>query len=76
MAETITNPLDVQVGGSHYKDFPIQPIEFFIANGIPYAEAAVMKYVMRHRSKNGLEDLKKAQHLIAILIATIYPEGE
>ena len=60
--------LDKQVGGNHYKKYNIQPIEFFIANNIPYAEAAIIKYVLRYQDKNGIEDLEKAKHLIEILI--------
>jgi len=60
--------LDKQVGGEHYKKYVIQPIEFFIANNIPYAEAAIIKYVLRYQDKNGIEDLEKAKHLIEILI--------
>lgn len=62
------SPLDVQVGGSHYKDFAIQPVEFIHANGIPYMEGNVIKYVARWRSKNGLKDLEKAKHYIDLLI--------
>lgn len=68
--------LDVQVGGGHYKDYAIQPIEFFMANKIPYAEAAIIKYAMRHASKNGKEDLEKAKHLIDILIEAQYNDGD
>jgi hypothetical protein len=57
-----------QVGGSHYKDMPIQPIEFIVANDIPYREANVIKYIVRWRNKNGLEDLMKARHYIDMLI--------
>lgn len=56
-----------QVGGEHYKGFKIEPMEFFIANRIPYAEAAVMKYVLRYREKNGVEDLEKAIHVLEML---------
>jgi hypothetical protein len=66
------NPLDKQEGGRHYKDFKIQPIEFIHANGIPYMEANVIKYVCRHRMKNGVEDLKKARHYIDLLIQLEY----
>ena len=65
----IENPLDDQVGGSHYKDSKIQPIEFIVANDIPYREANIIKYVFRHRQKNGVEDLKKAAHYLEMLIA-------
>jgi hypothetical protein len=61
-----------QEGGSHYKDYAIQPIDFIHSNGIPYIEGNVIKYVCRHRSKNGLEDLKKAKHYIDLLIEKEY----
>ena len=60
--------LDVQVGGNHYKDLPIQPIEYIHANGIPFAEGCIIKYVTRWRSKGGLDDLRKAQHFLHMLI--------
>lgn len=63
-----TSALDVQPGGSHYKDMKIQPVEFIHANSIPYFEGNVIKYVCRHRSKNGLQDLEKAKHYIDLLI--------
>ena len=60
--------LDTQVGGSHYKGFKIQPVEFIHQNGIGYMAGNVIKYVSRYQEKNGIEDLKKAQHYIDILI--------
>jgi len=70
---TTSPALAQQVGGSHYKHMTIQPIEFFIANSIPYAEAAVCKYAIRHREKGGAEDLKKAIHILQILLEKEYP---
>jgi hypothetical protein len=61
-------PLKVQVGGSHYKDMPIQPVEFIHANGIPFIEGAVIKYVSRWRNKGGMEDLRKAAHFLELLM--------
>jgi len=66
------SPLDIQIGGGHYKDYTIQPIEFFIANQTPYAEAAIIKYILRYKDKNGIEDLEKAKHLIDIIIEKEY----
>ncbi|MBT9571089.1 MAG: DUF3310 domain-containing protein [Pseudomonas umsongensis] len=60
--------LDVQVSGSHYKDLKIQPIEYIHANGIPFAEGSVIKYVSRWRSKGGVKDLEKAKHFLELLI--------
>jgi hypothetical protein len=64
----MTNALDVQVDGSHYKSMAIQPVEFIHANSIPYLEGNVIKYVSRWRNKNGVADLEKAKHYIELLI--------
>ena len=63
------NALDKQVDGHHYKDLPIQPIEYIHANAMGYMEGNVVKYISRWRKKNGLADLEKAKHYIELLIA-------
>ena len=60
--------LNQQVGGSHYKDFAIQPVEFIHKNGIKFIPGNVIKYVCRYQEKNGVEDLKKARHYLDMLI--------
>jgi hypothetical protein len=60
--------LDEQVGGEHYKNLAIQPVEFIHTNGIGYIEGCVIKYVTRWRSKGGLNDLLKARHYLDVLI--------
>ena len=68
--------LDVQVGGSHYKDMVIQPAEYCEYNKIPALEAGVIKYVSRHMDKNGVQDLNKAKDLIDMIIEMRYePTG-
>jgi hypothetical protein len=62
------NALDKQVEGNHYKDLPIQPIEYIHANAMGYMEGNVVKYVSRWRKKNGIADLEKAKHYIELLI--------
>lgn len=62
------NALEIQVGGSHYKDKAIQPIEYIHANGIGFCEGNVIKYVTRWKGKNGVADLEKARHYLDILI--------
>lgn len=64
----MSEALKQQVGGSHYKDLPIQPVEYILKNNIPFIEGSVIKYVSRWRSKNGVEDLQKARHFLDILI--------
>lgn len=61
------NPLDTQVGGDHYKQLTIQPIEFIEANNIPYLEGNAIKYIVRHASKNGVQDIDKAIHYLELL---------
>ena len=60
---------DIQIGGSHYKDLEIQPIDYIMGNSLGYAEGNVVKYVSRWRDKGGIEDLRKAKHYIDFLIA-------
>ena len=66
--ESKQSALSTQVGGSHYKNFAIQPSEFIHRNGIGFLEGNVIKYVTRYRAKNGLQDLQKAKHYIEMLI--------
>ena len=40
---TMFNPLATQVGGQHYKNMPIQPVEFSERNQLPYCMANVIK---------------------------------
>jgi hypothetical protein len=68
LTEKPSSALSVQEGGDHYRTLKIQPIEYIHANGIPFAEGCVIKYVTRWRGKNGLADLKKARHFIDLLI--------
>jgi hypothetical protein len=60
--------LNKQVAGNHYKDLPIQPVEYIYANAMGYFEGNVLKYISRWRKKNGLADLEKAKHYIELLI--------
>ena len=66
--EEAFNALEKQVAGNHYKDLPIQPVEYIYANALGYFEGNVVKYVSRWRKKNGLADLEKAKHYIELLI--------
>ena len=57
-----------QVGGSHYKNYKIQPVEFIIKNNIGFVEGNIIKYVLRFKEKGGVQDLLKAKHYIELLI--------
>ena len=60
--------LSTQVGGGHYKDLAIQPVEYISKNRMGFIEGSVVKYVTRWRAKGGISDLKKAIHFLQILI--------
>jgi hypothetical protein len=66
--DELLSSLTTQVGGSHYKEFAIQPVEFCYVNNIPYLEATAIKYLCRWRLKGGVQDLEKAKHFIDLLI--------
>lgn len=61
-----------QQGGDHYKKYVIQPTEFIHRNEIGFIEGNVIKYVLRHRDKNGKQDLLKAKHYIDLLLEYEY----
>jgi hypothetical protein len=56
-----------QIGGNHYKQYVIQPVEFIHKNNIPYIEGNIIKYLLRWRNKNGIQDLDKCIHYIELL---------
>ena len=63
----MTNPRDTQVGGNHYTQMPIQPMEFSMANGLNAMQHTVIKYVTRVDLKgNGDEDIDKAIHTLQL----------
>lgn len=61
-AVTLYSPLVPQVGGNHYKDRGIQPVEYINANNLNFFQGNIVKYITRHKDKNGLEDLAKVIH--------------
>jgi len=68
------SPMQAQIGGDHYKNMKIQPLEYSMANGLNACEHSVVKYVSRHRQKNGRQDLEKAIDMLQKLIEFEYPD--
>lgn len=67
----MTNPLDVQVAGGHYKTKRIQPVEYTHANGLNFLEGCIVKRITRWRDKPAAErfqDLEKIKHEVDLLI--------
>lgn len=64
----MSKALDTQVGGNHYKNLAIQPVEYIFKNNLGYFEGCVIKYVTRWKNKGGVQDLLKAKHFLELLI--------
>ena len=74
--ETIyTSALDKQIGGGHYKDKGIQPIQYIFANQLGFCEANIVKYASRWKDKGGIQDLEKVIHYAELLIEQAKKEG-
>ena len=58
--------LSTQVGGSHYKGYKYEPIKFVMDMKFDFIQGSILKYLVRYRKKNGLEDLRKAKHFAEI----------
>ena len=56
------SPQDKQIGGSHYKNFHIQPYEFISKNNLSFFQGCVVKYVCRYMKKDKIKDLEKIIH--------------
>lgn len=65
---------DIQIGGNHYKDMPIQPAIFAFVNKLNVFQFSAIKYMCRYKLKGGREDLQKAKHMIDMLIEQEYPD--
>ena len=66
---TIPDSLKTQVGGSHYKKYRYQPLEFAEKHGLSPIIFCIFKYVCRYRDKQKpVEDLQKALHCVDIFV--------
>nr|DAQ97821.1 MAG TPA: nucelotide kinase [Caudoviricetes sp.] len=54
--------MEKQIGGSHYKAMPYQPIVLIDKLELDYFSGNVLKYLCRYRQKDGIKDLEKARH--------------
>lgn len=60
------NALHRQIGGDHYRNKAIQPVEFATANVLDPCAFSVLNYVTRHREKDGRRDVQKARHFVEL----------
>lgn len=67
MTESNVSANDMQVGGTHYAA-GLQHWDLVEQHGLGYIEGCATKYVTRARKKNGLQDVKKAEHFVVKLL--------
>ena len=67
-----TKATDKQVGGNHYKDCKIMPIEYITQNKLDFCEGNIVKYISRHAKKNGAEDIRKVIHYAELILEQKY----
>jgi len=65
-----------KISPQHYSKYKIQPIDFILANDLDFAQGNIIKYVLRYKDKNGLEDLQKAKQNIDFLIKYLEKANE
>ena len=68
------NPLVVQQSGNHYKNGEIQPIEYSERNNLSTCQGNIVKYITRHKEKNGVDDLAKIVHYALLEALFVYGE--
>lgn len=66
---------DRQVGGGHYGGKDRQHWDLVDEFGWDYFQAQIIKYVMRHKEKNGIEDLGKAKHFLEKYMELLYDDS-
>lgn len=52
----------------HYTNGTIDVLDFILDQNLPYLEGNIIKYICRHKMKNGLEDVQKAEFFVKKLI--------
>lgn len=71
------SPYDTQpCQQTHYKQQSIQPLQYTVANKLNFNEGNIVKYITRHRLKNGIDDLKKVIHYALFEAYHSYSEDE
>lgn len=68
--------LKIQVGGTHYKDFKVQPIEFIAANDLSFLQGCIVKRICRYclPGGKGIQDLEKIKHEVDLIIELNPPQ--
>ena len=69
--------LNKQIGGDHYKNFKIQPVEFSTMNNLGFLEGCIIKRICRYQSQEDpIKDLDKIIHEIQLIKEIRYGYAE
>jgi hypothetical protein len=67
------NATNKQIGGDHYKNCAIQPIDYIVKNNLDFLEGNVVKYITRHKTKGeGKKDIEKVIHYAELILELKY----
>lgn len=66
--------LEKQIGGTHYSEMAIQPVEYIYANNIDYWRGTAIAYLSRDKL-DPLEDVKKAIHTLQLYVELVEKDG-
>lgn len=69
----MTDPLQHQVGGDHYRQHAVQPIAFAMGNRLCAAQAYALKHLSRPRKGQIEQDLQKCLHYLEFLAVPDWP---
>ena len=64
------------VSPQHYQQGNIQVLDFITDQKFSYLEGNIVKYICRYKTKNGLEDLEKANYYLDALINEVFIADE
>ena len=62
----------MQVGGEHYQGKKIQPVEYIHANNMNFTDGSIVKYISRHKEKNGAQDIMKIVSFCKLILILDY----
>ena len=60
----------------HYTKGSIECIDYINAWNMDYIEGNIVKYITRYKFKNGIEDLKKAQFYVNMLVERVEKDAK
>ena len=64
------------ISPQHYQQGNIQVLDFITDQKFSYLEGNIVKYICRYKTKNGIEDLEKANYYLDALINEVFIADE